>query len=69
MKLGWPRSDLVKHVMRQGRQTLFTVPMKVPVISYKVSVRKIEAWLQSGGRSPNEQALKVRLRELLGCAG
>jgi hypothetical protein len=27
---------------------------------------KIEAWLESGGRSPNEQALKVRLRELLG---
>jgi hypothetical protein len=27
---------------------------------------KIEARLQSGGRSPNEQALKVRLRELLG---
>jgi len=42
--------------------------MKVPVTSYRVSVRKIEAWLQSGGRSPNEQALKVRLRELLGCA-
>jgi hypothetical protein len=27
---------------------------------------KIEAWLESGGRSPNEQALKVKLRELLG---
>jgi hypothetical protein len=25
-----------------------------------------EAWLESGGRSPNEQAVKVRLRELLG---
>jgi len=29
-------------------------------------VSKVEAWLQSGGRNPNEQALKVRLRELLG---
>jgi hypothetical protein len=24
---------------------------------------------RDGGKSPNEQALKVRLRELLGCAG
>ena len=29
-------------------------------------VSKIEAWHESGGRSPNEQAMKVRLRELLG---
>jgi hypothetical protein len=27
---------------------------------------EIEVWLQSGGRSPNKQALKARLREFLG---
>ena len=32
----------------------------------RVRVSKVEAWLQSGGRNPNEQALKVRLREWLG---
>ena len=30
------------------------------------SLSKIEAWLQSGGKSPNEQALKVRPRGDLG---
>jgi hypothetical protein len=29
-------------------------------------VSKIEAWLQSGGRNPNEQAMKTRLRDLVG---
>jgi hypothetical protein len=37
-----------------------------PATSHEVRLSKIEAWLESGGRSPNEQALKVRLRELLG---
>jgi hypothetical protein len=32
----------------------------------RVRVSKVEAWLQSGGRNWNEQALKVRLTELLG---
>src|SRR5258708_39440252 len=49
--------------------TALTVTVKAPATSHEVRVSKIEAWLQSGGRSPNEQALKVRLRELLGCAG
>jgi hypothetical protein len=31
-----------------------------------VRLSKIEARLESGGRSPNEQAMKVRLRELRG---
>ncbi len=43
-----------------------TVTVKTPATSHQVRLSKIEAWLESGGRSPNEQALKVRLRELLG---
>ncbi len=49
-----------------GPATRLTVTVKAPATSHEVQVRKIEAWLQSGGRSPNEQAMKVRLRELLG---
>jgi hypothetical protein len=41
-----------------------TVTVKAPATSHEVRLSKIEAWLQSGGRSPNEQALKVRLRLL-----
>jgi hypothetical protein len=32
----------------------------------EVRLSKIQAWLESGSRSPNEQAMKVKLRELLG---
>jgi hypothetical protein len=52
-----------------GPATRLAIAVKAPATSHEVRVSKIEAWLESGGRSPNEQALKVRLRELLGCAG
>lgn len=29
-------------------------------------MRKLTAWLETGDKSPNEQAVKVTLRELLG---
>jgi hypothetical protein len=50
--------------MRQA--TRLTVMVKTPATSHEVRLSKIEAWLESSGRSPNEQAMKVRLRELLG---
>ena len=49
-----------------GPATRLTVAVQAPATSHEVPVRKIETWLQSGGRSPNEQALKARLKELLG---
>jgi hypothetical protein len=49
-----------------GPATRLTVTVKMPATSHEVRLSKIEAWLESGGRSPNEQAMKVRLRELLG---
>ena len=49
-----------------GRATRLTVTVKVPATSHEVRVSKIEAWIQSGGKSPAEQALKVRLREAVG---
>jgi hypothetical protein len=33
--------------------------------SHESSVGKVRAWLDSNGRSPRQQALKVRLREVL----
>jgi hypothetical protein len=49
-----------------GPATRLTVTVKAPATSHEVRLSKIESWLQSGGRSPNERAMKVRLRELLG---
>ena len=49
-----------------GAATRLTVTVKTPATSHEVRLGKIEAWLESGGRSPSEQAMKVKLRELLG---
>ena len=32
---------------------------------HEIPMRKLTSWLESGGKSPNEQAVKVRLREML----
>ena len=53
-------------VDRPGPATRLTVTVKAPTTSHEVQVSKIQAWLQGGGRSPNEQALKVKLRTLVG---
>ena len=37
---------------------------QVPVVNHTVSVQRVQDWLKSGGKSPKEQALKSRLREL-----
>ena len=47
-----------------GPATRLTVAVKTPATSHEVRLSKIEAWLQSAGK-PNEQGMKVRLRELL----
>jgi hypothetical protein len=49
-----------------GPATRLTVTVNSPATSHEVRVSKVEAWIQSGGKSPSDQALKVRLRELLG---
>jgi hypothetical protein len=52
--------------MRPDRHRGSPVTVKAPATSHEVRLSKIEAWLQSGGKSPNETAMKNRLRELLG---
>jgi hypothetical protein len=49
-----------------GSATRLTVTVKAPTTSHEVRLSKTDGWLESGGQSPNEQAMKVRLRELLG---
>jgi hypothetical protein len=42
-----------------GPATRLTVTVKTPATAHEVRLSKIEAWLESGGSSPNEQALKL----------
>jgi hypothetical protein len=51
-----------------GPATRLTIAVLAPSTSHKISVGKVRAWLDSSGRSPAQQALKVRLREVLGRA-
>jgi len=47
-----------------GPTTRLTVSVKAPATSHEIRVNKIEAWLQSGGKSPAEQALTAYRRVL-----
>jgi hypothetical protein len=51
-----------------GSAARLTVFVEAPSTSHELTVRKPSTWLDGGGKSPSEQALKVRLRELLGGA-
>jgi len=48
-----------------GPATRFTIAVESPSTVHEVPLQKVTAWLQGDGRSPAEQALKVRLREAL----
>jgi hypothetical protein len=48
-----------------GPATRFTIAVESPSTVHEVPMRKLTAWLEGGGRSPAEQALKLRLREVL----
>jgi len=48
-----------------GPATRLTIRVKQPETEHTVSVGKLQAWLEGGGKSPNEQALKSRLRGVL----
>ena len=42
-----------------------TIRVKQPETEHTVSVGKLRSWLDGSGKSPNEQVLKSRLREML----
>ena len=48
-----------------GPATRLTVAVESPATRHQLSVAKVRAWLEGSGKSPNEHALKVRLREVL----
>ena len=48
-----------------GRATRLTVTVRLPATSHELTVGKLEDWLTSGGKSPKEQVVKNRLKELL----
>jgi len=51
-----------------GPATRLTIAVLAPSTSHEISVVKVRAWLDGSGRSPAQQALKVRLRGVLGRA-
>ena len=51
-----------------GPATRLTIAVLAPSTSHEISVGKLRAWLDSSGRSPAQQALKTRLRDVLGRA-
>jgi type VI protein secretion system component VasA len=48
-----------------GAAVRFTVSVEAPATTHELPLRKVMAWLDGGGKSPSEQALKVRVRETL----
>ena len=48
-----------------GPATHLTVRVKQPETEHTVSVGKLQRWLDGGGKSPNEQVAKSRLRDIL----
>ena len=48
-----------------GLATRFTVAVESPSTVHEVLKQKLTPWLEGDGKSPSEQSLKVRIRELL----
>jgi hypothetical protein len=48
-----------------GPATRLSVFVDSPSTAHELTLNKLKAWLEGNGRSPAEQALKVRLREML----
>lgn len=48
-----------------GAATRLTVSIVPPATKHELTVAKVQAWLETNGRTPREQAQKVTLRQLL----
>jgi len=49
-----------------GSATRLKVVVEAPTTTHELTVGKSQAWLDSNGKSPREQSLKVTLRQMLG---
>lgn len=52
-----------------GSGTSLAVTVQQPTTTHTLRMSRLEAWLNSAGKSPGEQVLKVRLKEELAKAG
>lgn len=48
-----------------GAATQLTVRVSAEEARHEVNVRQVETWLTGGGKTPREQALKTKMREVL----
>ena len=48
-----------------GPASVLEVAVRAPEVAHRVHVGKLQDWLQRAGKTPKEQAVKARLRELL----
>jgi hypothetical protein len=51
-----------------GPATRLTIAVEGPNPSYELPVARLQSWLETNGKTPREQAMKVTLRQLLGRA-
>jgi len=49
-----------------GPATRLTVAVEAPATTHELSVGRLQAWLDASAKTPREQAIKVRLRQVLG---
>ena len=49
-----------------GPATRLTIMVEAPATTHELSVARLQAWLDASGKTPREQAVKVRLRQALG---
>ena len=53
-------SGLIEHI---GPAIRLQIEVRRPVTRHELTVEKVDAWLASGSKSPNEQAVKARIRD------
>ena len=46
--------------------TRLQIAVQAPAITHELSVAKLQAWLDTNGRTPREQTTKVNIRQILG---
>ena len=49
-----------------GKGTRLKVVVEAPSTSHELTVGRLQNWLDSNGKTPREQAMKMQLRQLLG---
>lgn len=55
-------SGVVEHI---GPAIRLQIEVRRPVTRHELTVEKVDAWLASSSKSPNEQSVKGRIRERL----